>query len=139
MFLLLYCYHTWRKTYSRLFLLAEYDGYYTLADEEDAISYMNSFVPFPRNLNMQFLAHSNVRKWSDATKPFPFLYELDIDTKNRRRVIFRSLLRGLVNFIDSNSVGKRRNTQEAQDFIKVFYIKKRFTSLLELENVCYIN
>lgn len=83
---------------------------------------MNSFAPFPRNLNLQFFAHSNVRKWSDATKPFSFLYELDIDTKNRRRVIFRSLLRGLTNFIDANSVGKRRNTQEAQDFIKVrFY------------------
>lgn len=43
----------------------------------------------------------------------------DIDTKSRRTTTFRRLVRALTNFIDSDNVGIRRNTQGARDWGKV--------------------
>jgi len=109
-------------------VIAEYDGYYTIAEQAKQIAYLETFVPFPSNFHMLKIDHSNARKWSDATIPYPFIYEDDIDTKSRRTTTFRRMVRALTNFIDSDNVGIRRNTQGARDWGKMM------TSNTNLEN-----
>jgi len=100
-------------------VIAEYDGYYTIAEQAKQIAYLETFVPFPSNFHMLKIDHSNARKWSDAAMPYSFIYEDDIDTKSRRTTTFRRLVRALTNFIDSDNVGIRRNTQGARDWGKM--------------------
>merc|ERR1711962_1832409 len=100
-------------------VIAEYDGYYTIAEQAKQIAYLETFVPFPNNFHMLKIDHSNARKWADATMPFSFLYEDDIDTKSRRTTTYRRMVRALTNFIDSDSLGIRRNTQSARDWGKM--------------------
>jgi len=100
-------------------VIAEYDGYYTIAEQAKQIAYLETFVPFPSNFHMLKIDHSNARKWADAAMPYSFIYEDDIDTKSRRTTTFRRLVRALTNFIDSDNGGIRRNTQGARDWGKM--------------------